>query len=173
MANQFGFGINKMGYTMEIENELGGGTHWINGWEDQKSATFEYTLNDDANTESMDDYNDAISVDVYQFGNYSPIFRTLGGQTSKPYEGQVVTQYYDPGTVIMEATMQIEKPQIDVDVPVVSDIPSGTAANFTLRLGNASETNTDVAYKLIVDDVTNPDGAIITIDGKVNLSNLL
>ncbi|MBR3471655.1 MAG: hypothetical protein IKH22_03580 [Prevotella sp.] len=166
VANQFGFGVNKMGYTMEIENELGGGTHWINGWEDQKSATFEYTLNDDANTESMDDYNDAISVDVYQFGNYSPIFRTLGGQTSKPYEGQVVTQYYDPGTVIMEATMQIEKPQIDVDVPVVSDIPSGSAANFTLRLGNASETNTDVAYKLIVDDVTNPDGAIITIDGK-------
>lgn len=166
VANQFGFGINKMGYTMEIENELGGGTHWINGWEDQKSATFEYTLNDDANTESMDDYNDAISVDVYQFGNYSPIFRTLGGQTSKPYEGQVVTQYYDPGTVIMEATMQIEKPQIDVDVPVVSDIPSGTAANFTLRLGNASETNTDVAYKLIVDDTTNPNGATISIDGK-------
>ena len=166
VANQFGFAFNQMGYTMEIENELGGGTHWVEGWENQESASFEYTFNDDANTEAMDEYNDAISVDVYEYDNYGPIFRTLGGQTSKPYEGQVVTEYYEPGTVIMEATMQIEKPQIDVDVPVVSDIPSGSAANFTLRLGNASETGTDVSYKLMVDDTTNPDGAIISIDGK-------
>ena len=164
--NKIGFTYNRMGFTMSIENELGGGTHWVDGWEDQESVTFEYTLREDANTEALEDYNDAISVDVYEYDKYGPIFRTLGGQTSKPYEGQVVTKYYEPGTVIMEATMQIEKPQIDIDVPVVSDIPSGSAANYTLRLGNASETRSGVIYLLIVDDETNPDGANISIDGK-------
>ena len=94
VSNKIGFTVNRMGYTLQIENELGGGTHWVDGWEEQESETFEYTLREDANTESLEDYNDAISVDVYEYGKYGPIFRTIGGQTSKPYEGQVVTKYY-------------------------------------------------------------------------------
>ena len=123
-------------------------------------TVFSYTLAEEGT-------DDALTVDVYEYDDYGPIFRTRGGQTSAPYEGKVVTKYYKPGTTIMEATMQIEVPQIDVDVPTMSDIPTGSAANYTLRLGNASEVGKDVGYKLFVLNETNPNGAQLSIDGKV------
>ena len=150
--------FNELGVETHISTRTGGGTH--NTWESgtTKLSSFSYTL-----AEEGDD--DALTVDVYKYGAYSPIFRTRGGQTSGPYEGEVKTKYYRPGTTIMEATMQIEVPQITVDVPTVSNVPTGSAANYTLRLTNASEIDEDVYYKLLMIDESNPDGAKITIDG--------
>ncbi len=150
--------FNELGVETHISTRTGGGTH--NTWESgtTKLSSFSYTL-----AEEGDD--DALTVDVYKYGAYSPIFRTRGGQTSGPYEVEVKTKYYRPGTTIMEATMQIEVPQITVDVPTVSNVPTGSAANYTLRLTNASEIDEDVYYKLLMIDESNPDGAKITIDG--------
>lgn len=150
--------FNELGVETHISTRTGGGTH--NTWESgtTKLSSFSYTL-----AEEGDD--DALTVDVYKYGAYSPIFRTRGGQTSGPYEGEVKTKYYRPGTTIMEATMQIEVPHITVDVPKVSNVPTGSAANYTLRLTNASEIDEDVYYKLLMIDESNPDGAKITIDG--------
>ena len=150
--------FNELGVETHISTRTGGGTH--NTWESgtTKLSSFSYTL-----AEEGDD--DALTVDVYKYGAYSPIFRTRGGQTSGPYEGEVKTKYYRPGTTIMEATMQIEVPQITVDVPTVSNVPTGSAANYTLRFTNASEIDEDVYYKLLMIDESNPDGAKITIDG--------
>ena len=77
-----------------------------------------------------------------------------------------MTKYYQPGTTIMEATMQIEVPQINVDVPIINDVPTGGSADYTLRLSNASEIDEDVYYRLLVNDETNPNGANLLIDGK-------
>lgn len=149
---------NTLGIETYIATHTGGGTHNTSESGTTKLSSFSYTL-----AEEGDD--DALTVDVYKYGAYSPIFRTRGGQTSGPYEGEVKTKYYRPGTTIMEATMQIEVPQITVDVPVVSNVPTGSAANYTLRLTNASEIDEDVYYKLLMIDESNPDGAKITIDG--------
>ena len=149
---------NTLGVETYIATHTGGGTHNTSESSTTKLSSFNYTL-----AEEGDD--DALTVDVYKYGAYSPIFRTRGGQTSGPYEGEVKTKYYRPGTTIMEATMQIEVPQITVDVPVVSNVPTGSAANYTLRLTNASEIDEDVYYKLLMIDESNPDGAKITIDG--------
>lgn len=149
---------NTLGVETYIATHTGGGTHNTSESSTTKLSSFSYTL-----AEEGDD--DALTVDVYKYGAYSPIFRTRGGQTSGPYEGEVKTKYYRPGTTIMEATMQIEVPQITVDVPVVSNVPTGSAANYTLRLTNASEIDEDVYYKLLMIDESNPDGAKITIDG--------
>ena len=70
----------------------------------------------------------------------------------------------------MEATMQIEVPEITVDNlkwSKVSNVPSGGSANYTLRLRNNSETQEDVYYKLLVNGSSNSKGAKISIDGKV------
>lgn len=147
------------GVQITFETETGLGYKHENEANNTDKTVMSYTL-----AESGSD--DALTVDVYEYGAFGPIFRTLGGQTSSPYEGKVVTKYYQPGTTIMEATMQIEVPQIDVDVPVISDVPTGSAANYTLRLGNASEVNKDVTYKLFLLDGTNPNGAQISIDGQ-------
>ena len=158
LSDSWGMSINKTGVQCTVSTRTGGGAHHTS--EDTKTdiSSFSYTLAEEAD-------DDALTVDVYKYGAYSPILRTRGGQTSGPYEGEVKTKYYRPGTTIMEATMQIEVPQIAVDVPVVSNVPTGSAANYTLRLTNASEVDEDVYYKLLMIDESNPDGAKITIDG--------
>lgn len=154
-----GFQIAGVGITATITTDTGGGIHTSGEETETETSTFSYTL-----AETGDD--DAITVDVYGYGKYSPIFRTRGGQTSGPYEGEAKTKYYRPGTTIMEATMQIEVPKIDVDVATVTDVPAGQAANYTLRMMNESQTSEDVYYKLMMIDETNPDGAKLTIDGQ-------
>ncbi len=154
-----GFKFAGIGLDTTISTDTGGGTHSSSETTETDIASFSYTL-----AETGDD--DAITVDVYDYGKYSPIFRTRGGQTSGPYEGEVKTKYYRPGTTIMEATMQIEAPKIQVDVATVSDVPAGQPANYTLRMTNESQTNEDVYYTLMMIDETNPDGAKLTIDGQ-------
>lgn len=154
-----GFQIAGVGITATVTTDTGGGIHTSGEETETETSTFSYTL-----AETGDD--DAITVDVYGYGKYSPIFRTRGGQTSGPYEGEAKTKYYRPGTTIMEATMQIEVPKIDVDVATVTDVPAGQAANYTLRMMNESQTSEDVYYKLMMIDETNPDGAKLTIDGQ-------
>ncbi len=154
-----GCAINSTGVYWDVTTETGGGEHFADEEETAETASFSYTFAEEG--------SDALSVDVYEYGKYSPIFRTRGGQTSAPHEGEVVTQYYEPGTVIMEGTMQIEVPEIAVDQSTMSDIPTGGFAAYTLRLSNASEIGEDVAYRLFFLDETNPDGAELSIDGKV------
>ena len=138
---------------------LGGGAQKEDETNDTETATFSYTLSEDGD-------DNALTVDVYDYGAFGPIFRTRGGQTSAPYEGEVVTKYFEPGDhTIMEATMQIEVPQIEVDKPTVTDIPSGSTATFTLSLSNASETKELLYYRLGLAEDTNPNGAMLFIDG--------
>lgn len=159
VVGRTGFQIAGVGLTATVTTDTGGGIHTSGEETDTETSSFSYTL-----AETGDD--DAITVDVYGYGKYSPIFRTRGGQTSGPYEGEAKTKYYRPGTTIMEATMQIEVPKIDVDVATVTDVPAGQAANYTLRMMNESQTSEDVYYKLMMIDETNPDGAKLTIDGQ-------
>ena len=161
LNNSFGFDFEGIGFDEETELSSTSADTEGSETEETETTSFSFTLSENG------DY-DAISVDVYEYGKFSPIFRTRGGQTSAPYEGEVRTKYYEPGKhVLMEATMQIEVPEIDVEVPVVSDIPSGSAANYVLKLSNASEIGADVAYRLGFLDKTNPKGAQLMMDGKV------
>ena len=123
------------------------------------TKTLSYTLAE----EGEDDY---LTVDVLKdpFG-YGPIFHTRGGATSCPYEDVVVTKYYEPGTVISDKTVQIEKPEIEAVNPLVSGIPAGAEGVFKMYIRNNSDTNEDRYYDLNVVDDTNPDGLEISIDG--------
>jgi hypothetical protein len=129
------------------------------------------------------DYKDELSVDygwtssntggLYEIlsdGWSTPptiAFKTRGGRTSCPYEEEYRTKYYQPGQVILsEATMQIEKPSLRVKNGVYRvQVPAARAANFTLELGNLSEVNNDVIYKLFVVESSNPYGAVVDMDG--------
>ncbi len=164
--NSFGFEVKGFGIECTIQDETMGGTHEVDENGKATSTTYSFTLSEEGD-------DDAISVDVFDYGSYGPIFRTRGGQTCNPYEGKVVTKYYQPGTVIMDATMQIEMPKIAVDIPELTDIPSGGTANYTLRLSNQSEIDEDVYYKLIMIDETNPNGAQLIIDGKTLIDDRL
>lgn len=124
------------------------------------TQTVSWTLSDAEPTTSL-------SVDVYKSpSGWGPIFRTRGGQTSNPYEGATYTKYYNEGTKLDEATMHVEYPALRVNgANRITDVPMGGEAKFDLVLSNLSETNTPSKYVLEAIDGSNPQGAILTIDG--------
>ncbi len=108
--------------------------------------------------------DDALSVDIYNAPDgFGPIFYTRAGQTSCPYEGEKLTRYYEPGKhTLAKATMKIEDPEISCETPVISDVPSGSPANFTLNLYNNSDILEDGYYYL---KAVNAKGANVLVDG--------
>ena len=157
VGNLGGFEINGVG--IEIEATAEHSNAGFEGSSDSESQVASFAFN------LVESGDDALSVDVYK-SPYSYIFRTRAGQTSAPYEDEEYTKYYEPGKhKLHEKTMQIEVPDIEVEVPVVSNITSGSTASYTLKLMNKSEIDCDLYYKLLMMDETNPNGAQLSIDG--------
>ena len=158
LGNKLGAKFNETGFTAEVETETGGKRHKNTSDGTSNTASFSFTL-----SESGDD---ALTIDAYRSASYSPMFRTRGGQTSAPYEDEEYTKYFEPGKhKLHEKTMQIEVPDIEVEVPTVSNITSGSTASYTLLLTNKSEIDCDLYYKLLQMDETNPNGAQLSVDG--------
>ena len=128
-----------------------------NTHEEENTATFSYTLADSG-------ADDSFSMDIFPAsGNHSPMFRTLGGQSSCPYEGQEVTKYFVPGSELSAATEQIEQPELACDNNMLTGVPTGGKAQFELKLRNNSITNTDCYFNLIPVDGSNPKGALLSL----------
>jgi len=127
------------------------------------SKTFSYTLADN-------NQGDYLSVDVLPASDgFGPVFHTRGGQTMCPYEGIDTTQFYKHGSILNVATEQIELPQILVNTNKTAsqlNVPSTQKAYFTLSLLNNTQTGFNLYYDLAVVDATNPQGAVITVDGQ-------
>lgn len=134
---------------------------------DGHTTTTAFTLAD------ADLYN-SYSVDIIPSATEgrSAIFYTRGGQTSCPWAREEKTQFYEAGKhKLAEATVQIEKPQIRVEQPFATDVPTGQPAKFTIMMDNLSETNSDLMFDLCVLDESNPNGARIAIDGEGLVGN--
>lgn len=126
----------------------------------EESTTTGFVLQEDGD-------DDQISVDYGWTDGGTIAFRSRGGRTSCPYEGEVRTKYYEPGLhILSEGSMQIEVPKISVSGGAYrAQVPDNRPATFTLELKNESETKEDVWFTLLVDEKTNPDGATLKIDG--------
>ena len=96
-------------------------------------------------------------------GNY--LFRTVGGATKCPYEGEEVTKVYAPGTRLSAATAHVEKPRITVEKHVVSGVPYGETAKFNLVLSNEGTVRQEGSFDLVLLDNTNQTGASLMMDG--------
>ena len=160
-----GYLFNNAGAYAIIHGKTMNGTSEKNDTTTTHERTVAWTMADG-------DYRTALSVDVFESNNgWGPIFITRGGQTANPYEGETRTMFYEPDTKLNEATMQVELPQLKVmGAAELTDIPTGTQAQFNLQLTNMSETNDICTYTLEVKENSNPNGAILTVDGNI-LSN--
>lgn len=174
-ANDTEFNALGSGFVFEFEEKLKTTQGGEFEKEEEATTTVGFTLADSG--------NDYFSVDVYQepggdnegagFDNIDSkdlnlstfIFRTRAGATSCPYEDEEVTEYYKPGTVISEKTLQIEVPEITVENAFIENVPSGEPAYVTLYLRNNSAINEDGWFNLIVDDKANQLGAGLKMDG--------
>ena len=158
-----GFRFSGLGLGVEVE-EKNGGT-WTSEEEDETTNTVSmgYTLMEDGD----DDY---LSVDVYSAPDgFGPIFVTRGGATSCPYEDEVVTEYYQPGTVISKKTVQIENPKIEAQNQIITGIPAGGQGTFKVNIYNNSDTGEDCWFDLRTSSYSNKKGLVVSMDG-VNLN---
>lgn len=160
LSNELGFSINGLGMHWNILEENMGGYISEDETSTENCTEYGFTLADSDN-------GNYISVDaINAIDNFGPIFHTRGGATSCPYETGDSTLYYNPGTELNSSTLQVDKPQIRVNQPFVSGIPNGSGAIYNIILDNISEANSDGSwFTLRVVDETNPDGAIISMDG--------
>lgn len=95
------------------------------------------------------------------------IFRTLGGATASPWEDEVRTIFYNPGTILDQKTMEIDKLRIWAKESSVSNVPYGEPARFTIYMTNESEFPDRVTrdLKYYLEDATNAGGAKVLVDG--------
>ena len=95
------------------------------------------------------------------------VFRTRAGVTCEPYEGERVTKWYQPGTVLDAATIAADKPRIWIDEPVVSNVPFDQPARFTLHMANESDypERASLIFNYYLLGSSNPNGAKVLIDG--------
>ena len=110
-------------------------------------------------------YHPESNIDVYS----SFVFRTRGGVTCQPYEGERKTKWYQPGTVIDVATIPADKPRIWIEEPVVSNVPFDEPARYVLHMANETDypERATLIFSYNLDAASNPNGAKVCVDGKV------
>ena len=193
-----GFSINKVGietstkafFQQDINSTFSEAT--------TNSTKISYTLKDN-------DPANFLSVDVVNaFDGNGPVFSTLGGRTSCPYEGVETSKFfpdttfknyfatrfsYDSISTITQlpildaalesrfdlytnlpkaplnfATQKVEVPIIAVTNSNMTNVLEGKNAEFELKLNNNSAAGVDADYKLVIDNTTNPNNALINIE---------
>ena len=95
------------------------------------------------------------------------VFRTKGGATNKPYEDERRTEFYSPGAVLDEKTVEIDRPRIWTDQASVSNVPFDEPARFTIHMANETEapSQANVFFNYRLADISNATGAKISVDG--------
>lgn len=155
--------ISKMGATLKIN--IGGGINYEHSTGKSELKTVEYTYELSDNNKG-----DYLSVDVVPaIDGFGPVFRTRGGLTKCPYEGVEKTKYYEPNNhTLHTATERSEIPVITINknkIATLLDVPSSQQAVFSLELGNISAANTTGTFTISLVQNSNPNGAIVAIDG--------
>ena len=156
-----GFLLDKMGAIIISNTDIGYHQTKYDVDETTKSERFSYTLNDTQR-------GNAHTVDVFESPRgWSTIFRTRGGQTRCPYEGETRTKYFNEGTLLDYATMKSDNPHIYIPVRNLVDIPAGQDAQLQVVFSNDSETHEWLTSAVVyVDALSNPDGLQIFMDGE-------
>ena len=159
-SGKLGFAFDGNGVEVLTKDEKGGGATTSDGSTEESSREVGFSLVETGDA-------DALSIDVIDAPDgFGPIFYTRAGQTSCPYEDEVKTKYYRPGTTIQTKTAQVEQPHLSAKETSVTGVPSGKPATFTIYLQNTSEADIDSYFNLNVVDSSNPNGAAVKMDGK-------
>lgn len=160
LSNETGFSVCGVGLGVTIHSNT---QHTMTNTSEStttSTTSTSFTLQEDGD----DDY---LSVDVFKAPDgFGPIFVTRAGATCAPFEDEVVTKYYEPGTIIAHKTQQIEKPEIEIVDAIVTGVPGGEDAKFRVKLRNNSDTQEDCYFGFRVEGNSNSDGAQVFVDGQ-------
>jgi len=195
IGGQVGFEIAGNGVVSEVEGKVGGGKESESSNGKASTTTFGFVLSDDDtdNRFSLNVYknkflssdatalkNDTVNIGFVDSSIGSYIFELAAGNTSCPYEGPDSTLFFkgktssgayktaatDPLLPLASGSQALDVPVIDIlPINVKTDVPNGREASFSLKLESGSMGFNPRPYVLSVDESTNKDGAIISVDG--------
>ncbi|WP_229039160.1 LamG-like jellyroll fold domain-containing protein [Parabacteroides johnsonii] len=195
VATEIGLTVNGVGFQTSISEQFGESGECEQNEGEENTAAAGYVLSDEGDfdyisvdifraeptdasfKDKWDDMMGEIEEDgdieqnpdkikkAKQYGSF--IFRTRGGATACPYEPAEYTQYQDGEQQLLnEATMQIERPDLTVEKPVVTNVPSDQPAIYNLKLMNNSQVSGATAiFTIAIVDAANQHGAKFSIDG--------
>lgn len=169
-AAECGFTVSGVGVVLKASVEYKHDSEETSSTTNSNSTTYGFVLADGEGANVVDGtFNDYFSVDVMNARDgYSPVFYLRGGATSCPHEGVRYTKYYEKEKYKLSAgTAKIEDPDLTIETPVVSGVPSGGKAEIYITLKNDSEVaaGNSVRMGLTVDGKTNPNGLQVSMDG--------
>jgi hypothetical protein len=197
---QLGMQLGGFGFQTESSINFQQNNSSSSSSKEAKTTKISYTLKDK-------DPANFLSVDVVNpFDGHGPIFLTLGGRTSCPFEDKSLSKLYPensfkdywnsknqfknaglqssidgldyafehnfenaslkllPKAPLNFATQKVEVPVLKVTDASMSNITESKNAEFELKLENNSTAGADANFKLMVDNTTNPNNAIINIE---------
>ncbi len=151
LATELGLTINGVGASGGSKINLGVTMGAGGGSSSTHTTTTGYTLADD-------DIGDSFTVDVLRDQVYAtPVFQIQSGFSSCPWQ---------------QGTVPRDGPVLNVTPYAQVDVPPDEAAEFSLSIGNDSQSDDDREYSVRVIQGTNPDGAVVAVNGVIIQSSL-
>jgi hypothetical protein len=148
VGQEFGFDVLGVGVKLTVDSKSDFTRTTADG---DSTNTFSRTV---GYVFADNDVQDAFSVDVAWDPQYlTPTFVTRTGQSSCPWE---------PGTAHMDGCQLTFR---DGSTPTVINVPSNEPAVFLFNLANNSQTLHTRTYAFSVGPESNPDGAVIKLNG--------
>ena len=145
-SEEQGIEVNGIGAKAGFKTSLSFSVATETGYENSNERTVGYNLADD-------DIGDNFTVNVKKDARYgTPVFELVSGESSCPNE---------PNT-----RPRSEPSLTSVDGLTKVNVPSNTPAVYELLLGNLSPTEEEMNYDFSMETGTNPDGAIVKVDGQ-------
>ncbi|MEI6410597.1 MAG: LamG domain-containing protein, partial [Bacteroidota bacterium] len=143
-AQTIGFDIDGLGSKVKLGMELNMGVNTEFSTSQSNTQTVGYTLSDD-------DIKDVFTVNVLQDKVYgTPVFKTISGNSSCPYE---------PNTVPRDGV------ELTVDKTIISNVNENAQAVYKFNVGNTSQTDEYRSYVFELYNATNPNSAIVKVQG--------
>ena len=142
---KLGFAFNGTGsaFTLGMEITMGVNTEFTK--KETNTQTVKFNLADD-------DLKDAFTVDVLEDRVYgTPVFKTISGNSSCPYE---------PNTVPRDGLT------LTVDRTIATNVLANEPAVFKFNLGNVSQTDEPRAYTLALYNGSNTNAARVKVQGE-------
>ncbi|GGD54893.1 hypothetical protein GCM10011514_18840 [Emticicia aquatilis] len=146
-AYTYGLEVNESGFSGNVKLKYEHTKSNNDTETNQESKVLSYHLEDD-------DVGDNYSVEV-RYGKRwdSPTFKINAAETSCPWEQGVTARRSAPVLKSLDGVSKV-------------NVPSNTAAVYRLQIGNESPTRQIMNYDLSVDPASNPNGAIIRLNGQ-------
>lgn len=150
LSREFGVEFDGNGATTTLTWNMEGGLKTSGGFSDEKNTTVSFSLADD-------DPNDSYSIDLLDDPIYgTPVFKLRAGETMCPW---------------IPGTLNREEIGLQFDRVSAVNIPENEAAVFRMSMSNLGQTGRDpLVYIVGIKQGSNPDGAIVTMDGESLIS---